>query len=370
MKWKATLIFASLFVLKLAGQSLNLEVYDGKVDLRKAYKDVIFSFKNPKNTAPYLKTYEQLTKLDTLLTANSGFEQLQKAVAILEVIDKDPTFGKGANYDVFHKILVEDVYKKEAQTRSGKKPDTAVAKSTAPNAKNGVGETGAPALPAKPKGAEYELDPNLLLFVGIPLAFLLGAFLVWSRFNKKNKEREIAYQEFEAQKPDIERYRVRGEQLAAETEKQKIAIDELTNRNLVLETRITELKTMLLSGTPPEPTEQKVKREAFYMSAPARDQTFNNMNRSKTFQPTISMYRFTIENPTEQPEIATVEFMTDETSVYNAVNYPDTYIFPICKIENGFNARAKIVRTVKMGKAKLFDGFKWRMLEPVVLRYE
>jgi cell division protein FtsB len=369
MKWKSTLVL-SLFALKLVGQSLNLEVYDGEVDLRKAYKDVIFSFKNPKNTAPYLKTYEQLAKLDTLLVANSNFEHLQKAVSILEVIDKDPTFGKGANYDVFHKTLVEDVYKKEAQKRSGKKPDTAIAKTTTANSKNGVNDANAPALPAKPKGPEYELDPNLLLFVGIPLAFLLGAFLVWSRFNKKNKEREVAYQEFEAQKPDIERYRVRGEQLAAENEKQKMAIDELTNRNLVLETRITELKTMLLSGGAPEPTEQKQKREAFYMSAPARDQTFNNMNRSKTFQPTVSMYRFTIENPTEQPDIATVEFMTDETSVYNAVNYPDTYIFPICKIENGFNARAKIVRTVKMGKAKLFDGFKWRMLEPVVLRYE
>jgi cell division protein FtsB len=369
MKWKSTLIL-SLFALKLVGQSLNLEVYDGKVDLRKAYKDVIFSFKNPKNTAPYLKTYEQLVKLDSLLIANSSFEQLQKAVAILDVMDKDPTFGKGASYDIFHKILVEDVYKKESQVRSGKKPDTATAKNTATNPKNGSNDANTPASPPKPKGPEYELDPNLLLFVGIPLSFLLGAFLVWSKFNKSNKEREVAYQEFEAQKPDIERYRMRSEQLAAENEKQKMAIDELTNRNLVLETRITELKTMLLSGGAAEPATEKPKREAFYMSAPARDQTFNNMNRSKTFQPTVSMYRFTIENPTEQPEIASVEFMTDETSVYNAVNYPDTYIFPICKIENGFNARAKIVRTVKMGKAKLFDGFKWRMLEPVVLRYE
>jgi hypothetical protein len=370
MKWKYTLIFTIFFIfaLKLVAQPLNLEVYDGKVDVRKAYKDVIFSFKNPKNTAPYLKTYEQLAKFDTLFTANSSFEHLQKAVTILEMMDKDPSFGKGANYDVFHKTLVEDVYKKEAQNRSGRKPDTAVAKTPAANAKN---DGNVPTIPAKPKGAEYELDPNLLLFVGIPLAFLLGALLVWLRFRKSNKEREEAYQAFEAQKPDIERHKLREEQLYSETEKQKVAIDELTHRNLILETKITELKTLLLSGGgAPEPTGQKPKREAFYMSAPARDQTFNNLNRSKTFQPTVSIYRFTVENPVDQPDIAMVEFMTDETSVYNAVNYPDTYIFPICKIENGFNARAKIVRTVKMGKAKLFDGFKWRMLEPVVLRYE
>ena len=106
--------------------------------------------------------------------------------------------------------------------------------------------------------------------------------------------------------------------------------------------------------------------KVYYFSTPQADGSFNDSNKSDMFTPTSSMYKFTLLSNTK----AHFEFINDESTLKDAINYPDTYLLPVCRAENTRNIKATKITTIgKGGVAELNNG-RWEVKEKAVIRYE
>lgn len=117
-----------------------------------------------------------------------------------------------------------------------------------------------------------------------------------------------------------------------------------------------------VSSTPPL-------KEVFYMPTPNQDGSFESSSQTSHFKPTVSLYKFSISSV--DLSVSEFEFSSDEFGVKDAVNYPQTYLDPVCEAINAVNQHAKRIITVKKGIAKK-EGDKW-MVSPenkARIRYE
>lgn len=106
--------------------------------------------------------------------------------------------------------------------------------------------------------------------------------------------------------------------------------------------------------------------KVYYFSTPQPDGTFNDSNKSDLFIATSSMYKFTILSSNK----AHFEFINDESTLRDALNYPDSYLLPVCRAENTRNIKATKITTIgKGGIAELNDG-RWIVTEKAVIRYD
>lgn len=120
----------------------------------------------------------------------------------------------------------------------------------------------------------------------------------------------------------------------------------------------------------PKLIEEKPKelyQQEFFMSTPNKDGSFNQSSFSLIFRPTASIYRFVIQSPDNNR--ASFYFADDEKAVSTAVNYPDTYIDPVCIPENAINYNAKRIITIKPGIAEK-DSDKWTVIKKAIIKYE
>lgn len=114
-----------------------------------------------------------------------------------------------------------------------------------------------------------------------------------------------------------------------------------------------------------EPVRQK--KGEFYMSTPNSDGSFNQSSYSPTFKPTASFYRCVVQSANSQR--ASFFFVDDEKAVINAINYPDTYIDPVCTAENAINYSARKIKTSVPGIMEK-SGDKWVLIRKAIISYE
>ena len=109
----------------------------------------------------------------------------------------------------------------------------------------------------------------------------------------------------------------------------------------------------------------KLNLTEFYLSTPQTDGSFNDGNKTATYIPTSSMYKFSLLSN----EKAKFEFVNDTSSLQDALNYPDTYLLPVCKSVNARNIQSCKITTTEHGIAELRDG-KWKVSKKAVIRYD
>ncbi len=142
-----------------------------------------------------------------------------------------------------------------------------------------------------------------------------------------------------------------------------------------LETENATLKEKLASALASKENEQNnannptviiAPAKVYYFSTPQSDGSFNDSNKADMFTPTSSMYKFTLLSNTK----AHFEFINDESTLKDAINYPDTYLLPVCRAENARSTKATKITTIgKGGIAELNNG-RWEVKEKAVIRYE
>jgi hypothetical protein len=129
-------------------------------------------------------------------------------------------------------------------------------------------------------------------------------------------------------------------------------------------------KPVTFDNTKEIPTEarpQEDRPQEFYMSTPNKDGSFNQSSISDFFRPTASFYRFVLQHTTNNK--AHFYFVDNEKAVSTAVNYPDTYIEPVCFAENAINFNAKRIITKIAGVAEK-NSDKWIVIEKAIISYE
>ena len=105
----------------------------------------------------------------------------------------------------------------------------------------------------------------------------------------------------------------------------------------------------------------------FYLSTPNKDGSFNESGKSNSFKPYASMYKFTVTG--QEGKSAEFEFCSDPSTLPDALNYPDTYLLPVCENNNPTNPHARNIKTQKRGVAE-FDGGKWVLKTPARIWFE
>ena len=103
----------------------------------------------------------------------------------------------------------------------------------------------------------------------------------------------------------------------------------------------------------------------FYLSTPQTDGSFNDINKKAVYIPTSSMYKFSLLSN----EKAKFEFVNDSSSLKDALNYPDTYLLPVCTSVNARNIQSLKITTTEPGIAELRDS-KWIVSKKAVIRYD
>lgn len=106
--------------------------------------------------------------------------------------------------------------------------------------------------------------------------------------------------------------------------------------------------------------------KVYYFSTPQPDGTFNDNNKSEIFMPTSSMYKFTLLSNNK----ANFEFINDESTLRDAINYPDSYLLPVCRAENTRNIKATKITTIGRGGIAELSNGKWNVTEKAAIRYE
>lgn len=112
---------------------------------------------------------------------------------------------------------------------------------------------------------------------------------------------------------------------------------------------------------PPKPIQ-----EVFYMATPNQN-NFDVGSLSTAFKPTQSLYEFTID--TNNKSKASFIFHSDEVGIRDAVNYPHTYIDPVCESQNALNQNARNINTIKPGIAEKRND-KWVVTTKAKIKYE
>lgn len=112
---------------------------------------------------------------------------------------------------------------------------------------------------------------------------------------------------------------------------------------------------------------EKPKQEVFYMATPNEDGSFEVSSRSDEFRATQSLYQFVINsNDTTK---ASFTFYSDEAGIRDAVNYPHTYIAPVCEPDNALNQNARQILTIQPGLAEKRNT-RWIVTQKTKIRYQ
>ncbi len=139
-----------------------------------------------------------------------------------------------------------------------------------------------------------------------------------------------------------------------------------------IETLKKELRTIPQNEiVTPKLSENRSRRdsnqEVFYLSIPNEDGNFYAKHAHPTYKEGTSIYRFTKTSPNQ----AVFQIDERETSIRQALQYPDKNIDPVCEANNAFNREMRRIITLKdnLGKAVL-DGDKWKVTRKAKIRYE
>ena len=203
-----------------------------------------------------------------------------------------------------------------------------------------------------------------LLFLGLTITFFI-----------KNKKKLVVLKELEDKKEvlksenknlqnsltDIKRTDSSNQQQQVDN---VMLISELRRENAelkeALKPKINEISDNKNQTAPTPPA------KVYYFSTPQPDGSFNDSNKSDLFIATSSMYKFTLLSNNK----ANFEFINDESTLRDALNYPDSYLLPVCRAENTRNIKATKIATIgKGGIAELSNG-RWTVTEKAVIRYD
>ena len=214
--------------------------------------------------------------------------------------------------------------------------------------------------PVKPSLYQFSLwDIILGLFVcGILfLLFRLGNWIdnVERKFSKELKQR-TSTSSFESKN----NFNMKIDRLENEIMKLRNTIQDPKVKSTHEEKpAIVELR---VPPPPPPPAD-----EIFFMATPSAEKLFDESGRSEIFRPTQSLYRFKVD--IHNKSMATFEFHSDSTGVSDSVNYPHTYLDPVCEPLNAVNQNAQRIVTIKPGMAEKRND-KWYVTSKAQIRYE
>ncbi|RTY67064.1 hypothetical protein [Flavobacterium sp. LB2P53] len=141
-------------------------------------------------------------------------------------------------------------------------------------------------------------------------------------------------------------------------------LQNLRQKNLREDTEanpVSETNTHFFLEVLPKPIQ-----EEFYMATPDQN-NFDLSSLSNTFKPTQSLYKFTVDN--QDKSKASFIFHSDEIGIKDAVNYPHTYLDPVCESQNALNQNAKSINTIKPGIAEKRSD-KWVVTTKAKIKYE
>jgi len=112
----------------------------------------------------------------------------------------------------------------------------------------------------------------------------------------------------------------------------------------------------------PEP---ETTSQAFFLSTPNSDGSFNNSSANVSYKEGASIYKF------QNIKGNRAKFRIDErdASVKLALAYPDKNIDPVCDALNAFDPRARKIFTQVPGEAELLDD-RWKVITKAKIRYE
>ncbi len=155
---------------------------------------------------------------------------------------------------------------------------------------------------------------------------------------------------------------LKKDSLSAEEAKQ------LKARVASLEEQVKKLSAPPAPG--PSPTRVVPKPQAYYLSTPNQDGTFNASSMSEQFRPSASVYKFMVtqKNGTHWAEFTVSD---DTEAVKDALSSPNSYLDPVCESINACFPGAKRIVNVRPGRA-LRQGDKWvvKADQKASIRYE
>ena len=210
---------------------------------------------------------------------------------------------------------------------------------------------------------DLESSVKTYMFFAAFAAFLAAlSMLVMQRFQKKLVEEKIKNREKDK---EIEALK---QQLLAKKDDQKAVPNTVSQNPLVVASNLNEstinVKTEYKQDYPSE-TVKPTNLTLFYLSTPQLDGSFNDNSKTAAYVPTSSMYKFNLISSDK----AKFEFVNDPSSLKDALNYPDTYLLPVCRSLNARNINAYKIITTDSGVAELREG-KWVVSHKAVIRYE
>jgi hypothetical protein len=141
----------------------------------------------------------------------------------------------------------------------------------------------------------------------------------------------------------------------------KNSIQKNLSNNIVTDSTIPKINNEVKLEVPPKPIQ-----EVFYMATPDQN-NFDISSLSNTFKPTQSLYEFKVDNYDKSK--ASFTFYSDEIGIRDAVNYPHTYLDPVCESQNALNQNAKSINTIKPGIAEKRND-KWVVTTKAKIKYE
>lgn len=141
----------------------------------------------------------------------------------------------------------------------------------------------------------------------------------------------------------------------------KNSIQKNLSNNIVTDSTIPKINNEVKLEVPPKPIQ-----EVFYMATPDQN-NFDISSLSNTFKPTQSLYEFKVDNYDKSK--ASFTFYSDEIGIRDAVNYPHTYLDPVCESQNALNQNAKSINTIKPGIAVKRND-KWVVTTKAKIKYE
>lgn len=139
------------------------------------------------------------------------------------------------------------------------------------------------------------------------------------------------------------------------------SIQKNLSNNIVTDSSIPKINNEIKLEVPPKPIQ-----EVFYMATPDQN-NFDISSLSNTFKPTQSLYEFKVDNYDKSK--ASFTFYSDEIGIRDAVNYPHTYLDPVCESQNALNQNAKSINTIKPGIAEKRND-KWVVTTKAKIKYE
>ena len=204
----------------------------------------------------------------------------------------------------------------------------------------------------------------LIGLTALSLMLILVLYRYWNKSRKLEAKLEDITNKYRVAIDDKAQLDQKNRKLKSDREELSAQVESFAKEKLT--TQEKPLHEEEFTFTEKELQEQYAPEE-FFLSMPNSDGSFNNSGRKKEFNPTASMYHFTIVD--KKKDIAEFRFMNHEVTLSDALNRPETYILPVCDNINALKPDAKKIITVEPGKA-IFENEKWRLKDKAKIRFE